>query len=136
MSTTKTPQISAAEFITLRQACGLTQSAVGEYLGVGLRTVQHWEAARNAISTEAAEKLRALDKQVRDAASAVLAPIARGGRPKRVQLTRYRTPEEYAGSDAAKAGLPFLAYNALLWRVMDGLARLGVPYAIAWPASA
>lgn len=129
-------RMSDAEWITLREACGLTQAQAGAVVGAAHRTVQHWEGGRNGIPLAAANALRNLDDLIRQQATLALEPLARRARPTNdaVVLTRYRSEADYAGSAEALAGLPWAAHAALLWRVMDGLSRLRVPYTVGWAA--
>jgi transcriptional regulator with XRE-family HTH domain len=131
--------MSPAEFITLRQACGLTQQEAGEILGVAHRTVQNWEGARNAIPKSDSDGLRNLDDLIRAQASAVLEPLARKrpGSVAPVQLVRYRSVETFvlarlSGAVGLSHALPWPAHIAVLWRVMDGLSRLGIRYSVQW----
>jgi hypothetical protein len=49
-------------------------------------------------------------------------------------VIRYRTADAYATGQPghAGAGLTMAAYHAMLWRVIAGLARLGVRYVVRW----
>jgi hypothetical protein len=127
--------MSAAEFITLRHACGLTQSEAAGLLGVSKRSVEVWEGGQLAVKKAAGDRLKNLDDLIRAQATLILAPLARRKHPgERVNLIRYRTPESYAAAQRghATAGLSTAAYHAMLCRVIDGLARLDVRYAITW----
>jgi DNA-binding XRE family transcriptional regulator len=125
----------SAEFITLREACGLTQVGAAELIGCSHRAVQHWEGGERTVPLKRITVLRNLDDLIRDRATGVIQPLVpKKGRPDRVELIRYRTTESYAAGQPghAEAGLPMASYNAMLARVMDGLSRLGIRYAVRW----
>ncbi len=126
----------SAEFLTLRQACGLTQAEASALLGMSQKSIEAWERGRLAVNKAAGDKLRNLDDLIRDRVTLILQPLARGKQQgERVNLIRYRTPESYAAAQPAHAaaGLSMAAYHAMLCRVIDGLARLGVRYSVQWP---
>ena len=51
--------MTAPELLAARTALGLTQGALATSLGVGRRTVQHWEAGERAVPEPIARILRA-----------------------------------------------------------------------------
>ena len=127
---------SPAEFITLREMCGLTQSGAAEAIGASHRAVQHWEAGERAVPKAKIDAMRNLDDLIRLRATLILEPHAMREAPnRRVDLLRYRCPEDYEAAEPGHvaAGLSWQAYHAMLWRVMDGLARLRVRYLVRWP---
>jgi hypothetical protein len=98
--------------------------------------VKAWEYDQLAVQKAAGDKLRNLDDLIRDRVTLILQPLARDKRVgARVDLIRYLTSESYAAAQLAHAaaGLSMAAYHAMLCRVIDGLARLGVRYAVRWP---
>lgn len=117
--------VSSAEFLCLRLACGLTQKQAADYLGVSSQAVQSWETDTRTVPRTASDGLRALDAQIRGCAGQI--PMASP-----VQLVRYRSEADYAGSPHAVSGLPMPAYNAMVLRVMDRLGRLGISYRVDW----
>jgi transcriptional regulator with XRE-family HTH domain len=64
--------MTAAELQAARSALGFTQGALASALGVGRRTVQHWEADERAIPETVAKVLRAaqVDRTIIDRISA------------------------------------------------------------------
>lgn len=131
--------ITSIEFRTLREACGLGQREFGALIGAPLRSVQNWEMEVYAIPEVAATTVRNLDAMLREQANLLLGGIAREPhwrRPTFIALHRFKDEALYAGSAAAAAGVPFSSHPALLWRMMDGLTRLGIPYEVRWAETA
>ena len=130
--------MTPADFRTRREACGLSIQDAAEFLDVSLRTISHWETGRNAVAPGAAAELLELDSRIEGAVSNFLALAAdlaaKHGKPDAIDLTRYRTAEDYAGSRAAADGLPHPCHNALLARVMVALQRAGYKVAISYAA--
>lgn len=52
------------EFATIRAAAGMTYQALGDYLGVELRSVQRYESGERTISGPVEKLMRLLEKDV------------------------------------------------------------------------
>ena len=128
--------MNAAEYRTLREACGMTVRDAAAFHQVAERTIVHWETERNRIPPGAAGELTQLNAQI-DRAALEAVDLYREQRERRgeldaVALTRYRTAEDYATSRAAREGLPHACHNALVARTMPALERIGARVAISW----
>jgi len=132
MSKRSTGVVTPAGFITLREACGLTQHETGLYLHCTLRAVQNWEGGTRSIPDAAARALLDLDALIREQVSAIVLPLSEKNVTVTVPLIRYRTDEAYAGSDHAESRMPRLAYHAMIGRAMDAIIRLGHEYRVDW----
>jgi hypothetical protein len=98
-----------------------------------LRTVQNWEAGQRGIPDNAVKSLRDLDQKIRDCVSAMVMPLSESDEAQTVTLIRYKTDEAYAGTHYdLEATLPRQAHNAMLWRAMDAITRLGHEYTMEW----
>jgi transcriptional regulator with XRE-family HTH domain len=128
--------VTAAEYRTLREACGLSLQAAADFHDVSIRTVQHWETGRNNVPDGAGEELGRLNAGIERAVSeAVGLYREKGGEhgaPDVVALVRYRSDEDYAGSRAAREGLPHACHNALIGRLKLALERVGARVEISY----
>ena len=128
--------MTAAEYRTIREACGLSQQGAADLHSVRLRTIQHWEAGRNAIPAGASAELRDLDRRLEHAVTegVRLYHDKRGefGDPSAVVLVRYRTPAAFAGSRPDAEGLTLDTHSALIGRLRRALEAVGAPVTIAW----
>ena len=133
MTRRSTGVVTPAGFITLREACGLTQHETGLYLHCTLRAVQNWEGGTRGIPDAAARALQDLDALIRERVSEIVLPLSEKNVTVTVPLIRYRSDEAYAASHRAEeTGLPRQAYHAMLWRAMDAITRLGHEYRVDW----
>ena len=125
---------SGADFLTLREALGLTREATAVLLDVREHAVKTWE--RIGAPLGAMRTLRELDQQVeRHVESEVETYAAKRvaqGAPLRVRLVRYSTMAAFVSSAAARAGLPHLVHCALLGRLHGALRRMGTEVEIVW----
>ena len=122
-----------AEFVTLREACGLSQTRLSALFQWPLRTVQALETDFRRVQKKHIDALRNLDDLIRYRAGVVLQPVmSRTKDAEPVALIRYRDEKKYLRTerDHAKAGLCMDCYHAMLGRVIDGLNRLGVRYVV------
>jgi hypothetical protein len=128
--------MTPTEYRTLREACGLSAREAAEFHQVAERTIVHRETGRNGIPDGAAEELRALnatiERGVENALTRVAELAGEHGEPDTVALTRYRTPESYAGSRPAREGLLHSCHNALVARTMLAMQRIGCVVTISW----
>jgi DNA-binding transcriptional regulator YiaG len=60
--------MTPAELHTIRAALGLTQGSLATALGIGRRTIQHWEADERAVPETVAKVMRAalIDRTILD----------------------------------------------------------------------
>ena len=125
---------SGADFLTLREALGLTREATAVLLDVREHVVKSWE--RIGAPLGAMRTLRDLDQQVeRQVDSEVEAYATKRmaqGAPIRIRLVRYSTMTAFVGCSAARAGLPHLVHCALLGRLHGALRRMGAEVEIVW----
>ena len=128
--------MNAAEYRTMREACGLSQSDAATFHDVALRTISHWESGRNNVPAGAAAELMGLNARLEQGVQNTLTTVseltAEHGAPAVVALTRYRSAEDYAGCRAAAEGLPWPCHNALIGRVMVALDRIGLRAEVSW----
>lgn len=128
--------MTAAEFRTLREACGLSQQEAATFHGVSLRTIAHWETGRNNIPPGAAQELLDLNAMIERGVQNVMTLVgeiaAKHGAADEIALTRYRSLDDYAGSRADREGLPWPCHNAMIGRVMVRMTRDRIPFVIAW----
>jgi len=128
--------MTAAEYRTLREACGLSQRDAAVFHDVSLRTIGHWETGRNNVPAGAAEEMRGLNDAIERGVENMLTLVdelaGQHGAPDAVALTRYRTAGDYAGSRPDREGLPYPCHNALIGRAMLALRRLGRNAVVSW----
>lgn len=126
-----------ATFKAERESLGLTQNDIAEELGVRILSVKRWENPGKAAYAppEAAWDLleeigEKMVRTVDEAVNAVLENVPEGGS---VQLTYYRTQEQYDefGRDAGSVNVA----NANARRVAIELRRLGYTVGWAYPDS-
>ena len=129
--------MTPAEFRTLREACGLSNKEdASAYFDVARRTLEYWESGRSPIPAGAEAELLKLNNQIETGVQRVrilAADLAsKHGAPDRIDLTRYRTADDYAGSRAALDGLPHPCHNALIGRTLVALRRDGIAAQVAY----
>ena len=128
--------MNSAEYRTIREACGLSQQAAAAFHDVAIRTIAHWESGRNSVPAGAAEEIGRLnaliERAVLEAIDLVQDMKCDHGEPDAVALTRYHSEDAYAGSRAAREGLPHACHNALIGRTKVALERIGARVEIAW----
>ena len=125
---------SGADFLTLREALGLTREATAVLLDVREHVVKTWE--RVGAPLGAIRTLRDLDQQVEQHVESEVEAYATKrmahGAPIRIRLVRYSTMAAFVGCSAARAGLPHLVHCALLGRLHGALRRMGAEVEIVW----
>ena len=91
---------------------------------------------RNSVPAGAAEEIGRLnaliERAVLEAIDLVQDMKCDHGEPDAVALTRYHSEDAYAGSRAAREGLPHACHNALIGRTKVALERIGARVEIAW----
>lgn len=134
--------MTAAEFRTLREACGLSQQAAANFFipRVHLTSVQGWESGRSRVPAGVADDLRRLDALLERAVLEMLDAwrdlAARHGEPDAVALLRWRTPAAYAATHHAAEGLPHGTHGALVTRAATALRRAGATVQIGYAEDA
>jgi len=132
--------MTSAEYRTLREACGLSQQDAAIFHDVALRTIGHWETGRNNVPPGAAAELLGLNATIEAGVTNILTLVSdlagTHGAPDAIRLTRYRSPEDYAGSRADNEGLPWPCHNAMLARALTALTRQGHKADIQWAPGA
>ena len=128
--------MTPAEYKTIREACGLSQQAAADFHAVRLRTIQHWEAGRNAVPDGAAGELLGLDRRLERAVAEAVHLYhdkrTEFGEPSVVALVRYRTAAAFAGSRPESEGLTLDTHAALIGRLRRALEAAGAQVTIAW----
>lgn len=112
--------MTSAELKTLRESLGLSVAWVAASAGVQRRTVEYWEAGRMAVPSDVEKTIRAIDWQFNHAAKQAL-QIAQEqraihGKPKTVDLRRYRTDAALWEAREDMHGFPVTAHATLLDR--------------------
>lgn len=129
--------VTPAEFVTLRESCGLNVNEAAEWLGVNLRTIRRWSDGDQRVPPGVAAQLIKLDGQLTTAADGAAIQmqhaIAHHGRaPDDLALVRYATIEDLARYRPDMAELPLSVHGALIDRVRLAAERLGITCRIVW----
>jgi DNA-binding transcriptional regulator YiaG len=135
-----THPMNAAEYRTLREACGLTLAECATLHGVAVRTVQSWEVpperegGRN-VPAKAADELISLHAMIGMTVEQILLEhgLSPGRKPKRpIRLLRFQTAKAFQQHGASLTGLCFGAYCAAIARIMSMGLDKGWNVAVDW----
>lgn len=127
--------MTPAEFKTLREYLGLSGQWVASQLFVSLRTVQHWESGRNAVSEKAERLLEQIDGLFESKIGKALADayeLSASGEHQ-VSLFRYPDDESLWQADSEMQGIPSAAHASLLARIRRELLQNGFSVQINYP---
>jgi len=123
--------MNAAEFLTLRKACGLSGVDAAKYLNALSSQITCWEKGREKVRLDAADRLRELHRLVLYVSDRLiehhkqLFPMGWD-----MVVYRYKTAEQYAGSSMAQNGAPFCVQDGVIGRAVSTLIADGVPVSV------
>ncbi len=126
--------MKAADLRARREACGLTQDDLSAIVGVQTRTVNRWERGTSPVPEDVAELIRRIEgsrARIVEQAERAVVSNDRGGK---VQLTYYRTQEQF--DELGRDGGPFGVANANARAVAMHLELMGYEVEFAYPDDA
>lgn len=129
--------MNAAEMKTLRESLGLTVKWLADQAQVKERTVQYWEAGRNAVPEDVAGMLKSIDAQIWNIVGHTVLQIKKladseAELPERLDLIRYRTDEDLWHYQPEFKPLPATCHGMLLSRLIRKLDPLSIPVHIVY----
>lgn len=130
-------KMTSAEMKTLRESLGLPVQWLADQAGVKARTVQYWEAGRNAVPEDVALMLKSIDAQIWNIVGNAVSQIKEaaemeGALPEQLDLIRYRTDEDLWHYQPEFKPLPATCHGMLLSRLTREIGPLKIPVHIIY----